>query len=459
MAWLRRDPTGVRDLTVRAVLFKGTRDLLPIYALYGVLFADHGLSTAQISLLLAIWSVTAFLLEVPSGAWADTVSRRRLLVLSCVLQAACFVLWMLAPSFVGFALGFLVWGIAGALESGTFEALVYDDLVARGEPSAYARIMGWARGAQESTVLVAILAAAPLFALGGYALVGWVSVGVGLLHTLTALALPSAPVAISATDVDDLDDEPAPGPVGPHVKPGAASAGAPPSNAHGSTSSRYLAMLQTGLSEALHVRRVRRGVLLGALLYGVTAFDEYFGLLAVSGGASTSTSALLVGVTVAGSLIGSLLAGRTEVVSNRTLAIALFVAGILFVAGALAVGAAQGPALVWVGFVGIGIAYGIDFNAEVIAGARLQDAIEGPARATVTSVSGLLSEIVALGVFAFVAVATQWLAMSTTIALLGLVILVAAALTPTWLPPRHVSTRDRTENATPDQEGECEADR
>ncbi|MFC9874458.1 MFS transporter [Nocardia salmonicida] len=455
MAWLRRNPTGVRDLTVRAVLFKGTRDLLPIYALYGVLFADHGLSTAQISLLLAIWSVTAFLLEVPSGAWADTVSRRRLLVLSCVLQAACFALWMLAPSFVGFALGFLVWGIAGALESGTFEALIYDDLVARGEPSAYARIMGWARGAQESTVLLAILAAAPLFALGGYELVGWVSVAVGLLHTLTALALPSSPVAISATAVDDLDDdEPAPGPVGPHVKPGAASAGAPPSTSHGSTSSRYLAMLETGLSEALRVRRVRRGVLLGALLYGVTAFDEYFGLLAVSGGASTSTSALLVGVTVAGSLIGSLLAGRTEVVSNRTLAIALFVAGILFVAGALAVGAAQGPALVWVGFVGIGIAYGIDFNAEVIAGARLQDAIEGPARATVTSVSGLLSEIVALGVFAFVAVATQWLAMSTTIALLGSVILVAAALTPTWLPPRPTAPRDRTENATPDQEGE-----
>ncbi|MBC7303892.1 MAG: MFS transporter, partial [Nocardia sp.] len=418
------------------MLFKGTRDLLPIYALYGVLFADHGLNTAQISLLLAIWSVTAFLLEVPSGAWADTVSRRGLLVLSSVLQAACFALWMLAPSLLGFALGFLVWGIAGALESGTFEALIYDDLVARGEPTAYARIMGWTRGAQESTVLVAILAAAPLFALGGYALVGWVSVGIGLLHTLTALALPSAPVAISATAVDDLEDEQAP-PVGPHVKAGVVPAAGPQPDSPRSTSSRYRSMLETGLSEALRVRRVRRGVLLGALLYGVTAFDEYFGLLAVSGGVSTSTSALLVGVTVAGSLIGSLLAGRTEVVSSRTLAVVLFVAGIGFVTGSFAVGMAAGPALVWVGFVGIGIAYGVVFNAEVIAGARLQEAIEGPARATVTSVSGLLSEIVALGVFAFVAIATQWLAMSTAIALLGSVLLVAAALTPTWLPPRH----------------------
>ncbi|WP_278260825.1 MFS transporter [Nocardia sp. AG03] len=512
---MSRDRVDVRGLTVRAVLFRGTRDLLPIYALYGVLFADHGLSTAQISLLLAMWSVTAFVLEVPSGAWADTVSRRALLIASCLLQGICFALWMIAPSFVGFALGFVVWGIAGALESGTFEALIYDDLVARGAPNAYASIMGWSRGAQESTVLLAILAAAPLYALGGYTLVGWVSVGIALLHTATALLLPRPPVAISATAVDDLDDTPpTPDRLGPHAMPtsppvirvvtgtpspteadatpagrdvtpvpggddvpasggddvpvpGAGGASVPaggrvPNDDDASTpgddtlrapghdtdhpaaatndpgatvSSRYLTMLRTGLGEALRVRRVRRGVLLGALLYGVTAFDEYFGLLAVSGGASTSTSALLIAVTVVGSLLGSLLAGRTEAVSARTLAAALFVAGLLFIAGALAVGLG-GTAMLWIGFVGIGIAYGIDFNAEVIAGARLQDSIAGPARATVTSVSGLLSEIVALGVFAFVALATQWLAMSTTIALLGLVILVSAVLTPTWLPPR-----------------------
>ena len=477
VARLTSEPVGVRGVAVRAVLFKGTRDLLPIYALYGVLFADHGLSTAQISLLLALWSVTAFVLEVPSGAWADTVSRRALLVLSCLLQAACFALWMLAPSFLGFALGFVIWGVASSLESGTFEALIYDDLVARGEPSAYASTIGWARGAQETTVLVAILVAAPLFTLGGYPLVGWVSVAIALLHTLTAVALPSAPVAISAAAVDDLDDEP-PAP-GPHQVPGAAPAhprsaspgeavrigkavarteDAPPrtetdgpadhrvapddplpdTTVPDKAPARYLTMLRTGTAEAFRVRRVRRGVLLGALLYGVTAFDEYFGLLAVSGGASTSASALLVGVTVVGSLAGSLLAGRTELVPARWLAVALFVAGLLFIAGSLAVGAAftVGPVLLWAGFVGIGVAYGVDFAIEVVAGARLQAAIAGPARATVLSFSGLLSEIVALLVFGFVAAATQWLSMSATIALLGTVLLVTALLTPSWLPPR-----------------------
>ena len=52
-----------------------------------MLFADHGLDVAQISSLFAIWSVTGFLLKVPSGALADTVSRRGLLVVSSALLA------------------------------------------------------------------------------------------------------------------------------------------------------------------------------------------------------------------------------------------------------------------------------------------------------------------------------------------------------------------------------------
>ncbi|MGW5573558.1 MFS transporter [Nocardia thailandica] len=426
MSWLRRGPGDVRDLTLRAVLFRGTRDLLPVYGLYGVLFADHGLDAAQISLLFALWSLTAFFLEVPSGAWADTVSRRGLLVLSALLQASTFTVWALAPSFAGFALGFVLWGVAGALESGTFEALVYDELVTRGETASYARIMGYARAAQEISVLVAIVSAAPLYALGGYALVGWVSVGVACVHVATALTLPGAPRAVSASVVEDLEDG-VPEPVA-----------AP----HG-----YLSMLRAGVGEALRVRRVRRGVLLGALLYGMTAFDEYFGLLAVAGGASTAASALLLGVAVTGSLAGSLLAGRAEALAAGRLSALLVLAGGTFIGGCLLVaaapGSAYGTALLWPGFVGIAIGYGIDFAAEVVASARLQDAIEGPARATVTSVSGLLSEIVALGIFGFVALTTTWWTMPVTVGALGALLLLAAALTPSWLPPRRAEA-DRT---------------
>ncbi|WP_253813416.1 MFS transporter [Nocardia amikacinitolerans] len=431
------------------MLFKGSRDLIPLYALYALLFAEHGLNTAQISSLLALWSITAFVLEVPSGAWADTVSRRGLLILSGVLVLGAFTLWTVAPSYPGFAIGFVLWGVSSALESGTFEALIYDDLVARGEPAVYPRIMGYARAAAEGAVVVAILAATPLYAVGGYALVGWSSVAIAALHVLVAVSLPSAPKAASVEDIDeDAADVGAavPGVVaavpGHPVVPVDGRAAARAGGSRG-VLARYLTMLRTGVGEAVRVRRVRNGVLLGALLFGITAYDEYFALLAQSAGAPTVVVPLLVGLTVVGSLTGSLLAGRTARLSARTIALAVGVGGLLFIGGSLVSGlAADRPDAVYlltgIGFTAIGIGYGVVLNAEVVAESRLQDAIEGPARATVTSVSGLLSEVVSLVIFGFVALATIRLSMATTLALLGLVMLAIAALTPAWLPRRTV---------------------
>ncbi|MFC9434399.1 MFS transporter [Nocardia sp. NPDC057030] len=455
------------------MLFKGIGDLIPLYALYSLLFADHGLSTGQISSLFAIWSTTAFLLEVPSGAWADTVSRRALLVLSGVLLTAGFALWTLVPTYPGFALGFVLWGAAGAVVSGTFEALLYDDLAARGEPSAYARILGYTRAAAETAIVVGIVAATPLYLWGGYALIGWSSVGFAALHTLIALSFPGAPKAVSAAELDELeDDTPTPGrPSADNGIPASDDRAADPNSdvitdgrvsavgdrvvandAHAKHRSatgpfaRYLAMLKAGVGESIRVRAVRNGVLLGALLFGITAFDEYFALLAESVGVPTAVVPLLVGLTVLGSLGGSVLAGRTEGMSGRTMALAVGLGGVLFLGGALIAGlAGHRPSAVYVltglGFTAIGLSYGIVYNAGVVAGARLQDAIEGPARATVTSVSGLLGEVVALAVFAFAALATTWWSMSATLAVLGATMLPIALLTPAWLPSRPGDSR------------------
>lgn len=483
-----------------------------------MLFADHGLSTGQISSLLAIWSATAFLLEVPSGAWADTVSRRGLLVLSGVLLTAGFTLWTVVPTYLGFALGFLLWGTSGALVSGTFEALLYDELVAHGARHAYPQIIGYARAASEAAIVIAIVAATPLYVWGGYPLLGWSSVLFAAVHTLIALSLPSAPKAVSAADIEELEDDavegdssseqqPAGGtrvaadmtsavrrarvlgPAGQSEEDGpissprqrvdpAVSATSVGPVVRKSTSPRlvptehegrddrapavtgatetsdcgeaatvtrpfvtYLSMLRTGVGEAIRVRVVRNGVMLGALLFGITAFDEYFALLAAEVGVATAIVPLLVGITVLGSLIGSVLAGRTEAISARTMALAVGIAGVLFAGGALVSGlAVRWPAAVYVlaviGFTAIGASYGIVYNATVVAGARLQDAIEGPARATVTSVSGLAAEVIALAVFGFAALATTWFSMSTTVALLGTLLLAIALLTPSWLPHR-----------------------
>ncbi|NUS51503.1 MAG: MFS transporter, partial [Nocardioidaceae bacterium] len=170
--------------------YYASRDLVPLYAVYALLFRDHGLSVAQTSSLFVLWSVTSFVLEVPSGAWADLVDRRRLLVASALVYALGFGAWTVGSGYAAYALGFVLWGLSGAMMSGTFESAVYDEMVARGTDDDYPRLIGWAESAAMVANLLATLSAAPLFAWGGYALVGWTSVAVALVQALLAATLP-----------------------------------------------------------------------------------------------------------------------------------------------------------------------------------------------------------------------------------------------------------------------------
>jgi MFS family permease len=86
---------------------RGFDEGVVFYPLYALLFAAAGLSTAQITSLFVIWSGVSFVLEVPSGAWADAFSRRRLLAAGAVIRAAGFLAWGVFPNYFGFAFGFV----------------------------------------------------------------------------------------------------------------------------------------------------------------------------------------------------------------------------------------------------------------------------------------------------------------------------------------------------------------
>src|SRR5262249_35219355 len=137
-------------------------DLIPLYPLYALLFADTGLSDAEISALFAIWSAVGIVAEVPTGALADRFSRRGALVVAGVLQAGGYTLWIQWPGFPAFAAGFVLWGLGGTLVSGTLEALLYDGLAALAAEEHFARVLGRVRAAGLLAQLPAALAAAAL---------------------------------------------------------------------------------------------------------------------------------------------------------------------------------------------------------------------------------------------------------------------------------------------------------
>lgn len=387
------------SLSVRVVAYASLREFVPLYGLYALLFEDRGLDTGSISSLFVLWSVVAFVSEVPSGAWADTVSRRGLLFGSGALFTAAFTTWLVWPTYWGFALGFVFWGVSESMKSGTFEALVYDELAARGGEHRYATVMGYAGAGEMTCVFVAILTAAPLFDLGGYALVGWVSVAITVVDMLLVWTLPRAS---KSADIDEI------------------------SGTGGTFTTRYLSTLRAGTAEIRTDTAVRRAVVLAAALLACLAFDEYFGLLAREGGARTEFVPVLVALTVVGQVIGAATAGRTAAMSGRVMSAVVVTGSVLLAAGALTGGVA--------GFVAIGLGYGALHNTAIVAEARLQDAMSGRARATVASVVGLTSEVLSVAVFAGFALGSAWVPLAVLVALAVVPILVLGACAPRLLP-------------------------
>lgn len=108
------------------------------YPVFTILFLDYGLTIEQFAVLNSVWAATIVLAEVPSGALADLIGRRSLLMTTSILM----VLEMLLISFVplenitlvfwAFLLNRVLSGLAEAMASGADEALAYDSLLEQG---------------------------------------------------------------------------------------------------------------------------------------------------------------------------------------------------------------------------------------------------------------------------------------------------------------------------------------
>ena len=118
-------------------------DFMLAYAIYTALFELEGLSISEIGILLAFWSSTAIVLEMPSGALSDHFDRRALLVLAPLAKALTFVLWGVADgNFWLYGLGFLFWSLGQAWQSGSREALLFERLAHEGRSDEFDKILG-----------------------------------------------------------------------------------------------------------------------------------------------------------------------------------------------------------------------------------------------------------------------------------------------------------------------------
>lgn len=343
----------MRRLVLSVCALRFFDSFLLIIPFYTVMFAERGLSPAQIGVALFAWSFTALVLEVPCGVLADHASRRLLLAGAQLLRAAGFGVWLVWPTFEGFLVGLVLWGAKSATMSGAFEAVVYDALKADGRESLYGRVMGTGQAARFMGMTAASLAAAATVSFGYEALIeaSLASTAAGMA---AAVALPEAR-RIATT--------------------GRAS---------------YLGHLRRGGREAVSLPGVPALIAFIAGAQAIaSACADYWQIFGREVGLSRPAIALFIAAWGAVEAAASLAAHRLRAPDLRLLALWLVASGLVLIGAVAAyVPAAAALVLLYAGLFRI-----VDINAD----AAFQHAIRPETRATVGSFKGFVMQSLTAG--------------------------------------------------------------
>ncbi|MCF8057438.1 MAG: MFS transporter [Desulfocapsa sp.] len=139
-------PFGLSNVR-RFIAFRSFFNARFYYPVFTILFLDYGLTIEQFALLNTVWAFTIVLAEVPSGALADLIGRKRLLVTTSWLMIVEMLLLSFVPLgnstliFTAFLINRVLSGLAEALASGADEAIAYDTLVAEGDPEDWPKVL------------------------------------------------------------------------------------------------------------------------------------------------------------------------------------------------------------------------------------------------------------------------------------------------------------------------------
>lgn len=141
-----RSPFALSNVK-RFIAFRSFFNARFYYPVFTILFLDYGLTIEQFALLNTVWAFTIVFAEVPSGALADLIGRKRLLVTTSWLMIFEMLLLSFVPLgnskliFSAFLMNRILSGLAEALASGADEAMAYDTLVAEGDPEDWPKVL------------------------------------------------------------------------------------------------------------------------------------------------------------------------------------------------------------------------------------------------------------------------------------------------------------------------------
>ncbi len=134
MEIVRPHAPTIRDITRRYYTVWGLYSFAGgfLFGVYPIFLHSRGLNQFQINSVLATYFVVLFLTDVPTGAFADLLGRRRSYVLGASLRVCAFLLYFVAHHYYVFLIAESIDGIGTTFGNGAIDAWGVDALDAAG---------------------------------------------------------------------------------------------------------------------------------------------------------------------------------------------------------------------------------------------------------------------------------------------------------------------------------------
>lgn len=177
------------------------RNFAPLVAIFFLTLP--GATAKQIGLYTAIGFFTGFLFEIPSGYISDTIGHKKTLILAKIFMIVSTSLFIIANSWIYFALASTFMALGFAFSSGTNEAFLHNTLIEMKKDNKYTKISSKMH-ANVSLLSMAIILLLPTLTNISIIFPFKIYLGIDIIGLLISFFLITPKIKITAKDEDAI---------------------------------------------------------------------------------------------------------------------------------------------------------------------------------------------------------------------------------------------------------------
>jgi MFS family permease len=125
------------------ILYTFLFGLYPIIPIMSLFFLAKQLSFGDIGILYAVFSISGFIFEIPTGYLGDKFGRKNSVMVGLAILGITSFVWTTLSGTIMFAIFAAIWMLGLAFISGSFDGYIYDYLKSKKQESSYDKLISF----------------------------------------------------------------------------------------------------------------------------------------------------------------------------------------------------------------------------------------------------------------------------------------------------------------------------